>query len=184
MSSQQNASSFSLNYSLAPQTKTMKKLDFSANDKEKEILVQILELESLHSLKASFSFERKNNFEADLSAHIHAEFTQLCVVSLESIPSRLDFSFKRHLVKELSLPSSADEEAWENLESEQDIWDGKNINLADMIIEEMMINIDSYPRKEGVELNNIESVESTANIPETAEKVNPFSVLSQLKAKK
>ncbi len=183
MSVPDNFSSFSFNYNLPPQTKEGHKVNFFADEKQKKMISQLLEIEDISKLTASFNINRKNPFEAKLSGNIHAKITQLCVLSLEPIYTTLNFSFIRQFVKELTLPISDKEEEWENIETDQDIWDGKNIDLATIIIEELMININPYPRKKGRRAINIKSVETSRDVNE-AEKINPFMVLEQLKTKK
>ncbi len=184
MSSLNNNIPISFEYILPPHTKGVKKVTFSADEQQKEKLAHILEIETLHKLDALFHIERKNNKEAYITASIHAQMTQLCVISLESMQTNLNFSFERHLVKELFIPTSDKEEDWENLESDQDIWDGKHIDLASMIIEELSINIDPYPKKEGAKTAKIKASQISMNEEITEEKANPFTVLKQLNLKK
>ncbi len=184
MRSDKNHSSLSFYYVLPPQTKGCNIVTFSANEKQKKFFSQILEIKTLKSLKASFNIERKNNNEAHLSGRIQAHITQLCVISLESIHNELDFLLKRHLVKELSVPINNNEERWENLESDQDVWDGKNIDLTAIIIEELTININPYPRKKGVNMVNMNKVETNIDATQAEKKAHPFAALEQLKIKK
>jgi hypothetical protein len=130
-----------------------------ADAAEREALARFNGLPAIGRLEAKFTLRRAGRGGIRVTGEVHAEVTQTCVVSLEPldvvveepvdlrfVPSSQDDSKSR------LRPADADEVASGlNGEDEPDpIFDGA-IDLGGLALEFMILALDPYPRKPGVE---------------------------------
>ncbi|MFV0430854.1 MAG: YceD family protein [Alphaproteobacteria bacterium] len=170
---------------LSPHDKKQKILDKTIDSSFYADIAQWLNIVAIKDLKVRLQLQRVDTKNALLDGKITAKLVQSCIISLEDIPENLHFSFERNFTDKLETPNSTHEEDWENLDSEQELWDGKTIDIAQVILEELALNMNSYPKKEGVTLEAISSVDTTLNIKEGEVKQdNPFAALKNLDLKK
>lgn len=170
---------------LAPNDKQPKTYEFILEPAQYPKVSDWLNIVAIKKLSAQMIVQRNNAQKAIVKGKVTASLVQSCIISLEDISENLNIIFERHLTNEIILPDSVNEEDWENLDDEQELWDGKNIDLAAIILEEILINKNPYPRQKGALLDDTESVETTFNIKEDAMNTdNPFAILKDLKLKK
>lgn len=115
-----------------------------------------------------------------LEGTLGASIAQVCVLTLETVRTRIDIDVKRVYLpmtksagSEISLDAVADDET-EALESE--------IDLGLVAIEALALVIPEYPRIEGATLENGESLPRGAT-PIEEETAKPFAGLAALKEK-
>ena len=133
-----------------------------------------LELESLQALRAEMQLTRWRNRGIVVSGRLIADVTQTCVVTLEPIAPHIESDFERRFLpdsdgktpREIVVDPEGEDPA-EPL--------GREIDLGEILVEELSLALDPYPRKAGVEFA---PEQDTVGKP-----ANPFAVLTKLKAK-
>jgi len=99
---------------------------------------------------------------------LRAAITQLCVVSLDPFPAKIDERFEVRFV-----PESEIGEEDESEEIDEIPYQGFEIDLGEATSEQLALSLDPYPRKPGAELP-----------PEaTDESAHPFAALQGLRPK-
>jgi uncharacterized metal-binding protein YceD (DUF177 family) len=140
-------------------------------------IAQYLELAGVKALKAELALQRWRGKGVRLTGDFVADVVQTCVVTLEPIDAHVEGRFERRF-----LPA---EKLRMELEDETDVFVdptaedppeplGHDIDLGEILIEELALNLDPYPRKAGVEFQGGADAEKRAN---------PFGVLAKLKPK-
>lgn len=141
-----------------------------------KILADILQVPEVNSLKAEIfmKVERDKNL-LFCWGHIKSELVLQSVVSLEYFPQGYDFDFENLYDLAASYDSQKEESDDLNDDLPEVIIDGK-LDLADIVLEQIALHIDDYPRKSGEAFSfNIEFDDSDVV------KNNPFDVLAKLK---
>jgi len=125
---------------------------------ERQALAAFHKLPAIEALSASFRLVRSGRSGVRVTGEVHAELTQVCVVSLEPIPATIDedvdvrFAARtghgavRRLSKEPETYSMADQD------EPDPIIDGK-IDLGALAAEFFALGLDPYPRKPGASFN-------------------------------
>jgi uncharacterized metal-binding protein YceD (DUF177 family) len=131
-----------------------------ASETERDALAKLTGLEAVRRLAAKFTLSRGGRGAIGVRGEVHAEVTQTCVVSLEPFDVTLEESVDLRFAPPAgeSPPrrrSSSPPEAAEPLPGiEEDapdpIVDGK-IDLGALAVEFMVLGLDPYPRKPGVD---------------------------------
>jgi len=130
--------------------------------------------------EARIALRRLSSARFAYSAHLEADITQSCIVTLEPVSSHiaLDITRNLHLVPQLKkmidlsgelAPASGDDEVPEEI-------DKSRYDLAAPLLEEFSLAIDPYPRAPGVAFD--------APGKENSGRESPFSVLKALKSKR
>jgi uncharacterized metal-binding protein YceD (DUF177 family) len=137
-----------------------------------------LELESIQSLKAEVELSRWRDKGVMLTGHFVAEVTQSCVVTLEPVDAHVEGDFERRYLPNAELTGG--ETATHEIHVDPDGEDpaetlGREIDLGEILVEELSLALDPYPRKPGVEF--------TPEQDKVAKPDNPFAVLAKLKGK-
>ncbi len=135
---------------------------------------------SVQSLAATGTVTRRKDM-VRLSLKIAADITQTCVVTLEPIESRVVCELKR--VFTTRPPVDSTEVDIDPLSDDPpDPLEGGLVPFREAIIEQILLEIDPYPRKEG--LSYVEIVEDEDDgTGKTDEKVSPFAALAALRDK-
>jgi len=99
---------------------------------------------------------------------LKAELTQICVVSLDPFPAKVDERFEVHFVPEDQIGDPDPDE-----EIDEIPYQGFEIDLGEATAEQLALSLDPYPRKPGAVLP-----------PEASdEPVHPFAALARLPPK-
>lgn len=149
-----------------------------ANEAERAALAKLDRLPAIASLKATLTAWRSSRGGVHVTGGIHAEVTQVCVVSLEPFPATVDEPVDvRFAPLEEARPARRDDEdGAEMIEVDGEdppdpIVDGK-IDLGAVAAEFLALGLDPYPRKPGVAFD--------APAPQDS-KDSPFADLEKLK---
>ena len=151
-----------------------------ANAVEREQLADFLKLPSIQSLKASFTLARWGNGGLTVFGSVHAELTQVCVVSLEPFPATVDeevgirFAPRADDGAARVAPREPGSFSMAGEDDPDPIVDGK-VDLGAVTTEFFALGLDPYPRKPGVMFDSPEEPETT---------VSPFSALASRAGKK
>jgi hypothetical protein len=134
-------------------------LTIEANEAERAALAKRNGLPAIARLTAKFSLKRAGRGVVRVRGEVHAETTQSCVVSLEPVEAVLneaiDVRFAPPPAENANrhAPSSKGVEvelAYDNEDEPDTIVDGK-IDLGALAAEFMVLGLDPYPRKPGVD---------------------------------
>jgi uncharacterized metal-binding protein YceD (DUF177 family) len=113
-----------------------------------------------------------------LTAHFVADVTQSCIVTLEPVEAHVEGDFERRYLPNAEFKDG--ETASHEIHVDPDGEDpaeilGREIDLGEILVEELSLALDPYPRKPGVEF--------TPEQDTVAKPDNPFAVLAKLKGK-
>jgi uncharacterized metal-binding protein YceD (DUF177 family) len=150
-----------------------------AGPDERAALAALNRLPAIASLTATFAARRGGRGSVHVTGAVHAEVTQVCVVSLEPFPATVDEPIDvRFAPAEQARPArrggEAEAEALVELGGEDPpdpIVDGA-IDLGALAAEYFALGLDPYPRKPGVAFTPPEP-------PDGAD--SPFAALGELK---
>ena len=159
------------------------KTDETTND----LLAQACAVDLINNLEAKFRFKRWRKHGVSVSCSFHAEIQQQCIATLVPVDSHLSESFERQFLPERSsdykMPEIIDGEMVLDPEADlPDIIEGDTINLWDVLIEEMILVIDPFPRAEDAPAQAEITVEVDQQPDEPTHK--PFSDLKALISEK
>jgi hypothetical protein len=155
-------------------------LAIEASPSEREALALLYRIPAIAALTATLRLERAGQGGARAVGAVHAELTQVCVVSLESFAATVDEDIDvkfaprpdegsdRRPMRDAETISFADED------EPDPVIDGK-IDLGALAAEFFALGLDPYPRKPGVEF---------ASPAESAPGASPFAALAAKPAKR
>lgn len=150
----------------------------SAKPEEFPPIATYLELAGVKALKGEFELERWRAKGVRVVGRLIADVVQTCVVTLELVDAHVEATFERQFLPPEKLKAE--------LADEKDVFVdptaddppellGHEIDLGEIVIEELALNLDPYPRKPGVAFQGD---------AEGEQRPNPFAVLAKLKPKK
>ncbi|WP_417463560.1 YceD family protein [Kordiimonas sp.] len=159
-----------------------RKYSFEASDAERAVLAERFGLIDLAIFRADV--EVKDQGEAQgifVSGSLKASLTQRCVVTLEAVHEDVATDFTLMLVEPEMADRMDEEEVYLDPDApEYDAIEDGKILLGDVIAQTLSINMNPYPRAEGVELNIENKKGISVNEPQE-KRPNPFAVLEKLR---
>ena len=136
-----------------------------------------LEISAVKSLTAEISLNRWQGKGVRLVGTLTADVVQNCVVTLEPIEAHVEAEFERHYLPRDKLQADVENEQGVFVDPTADDPPeplGHEIDIGEIMVEELSLNLDPYPRKPGAEFHTDDS----------PTRENPFAVLAKLKPKK
>lgn len=125
-----------------------KKFHITTSDNQNQYVAEVLQVEAIKSLQADILLKVDKNI-INLYGHVNAKVELKSVISLENFDKIYNFDFEMVFDKSLNYQKQRE------LENEgfdaPDLIVGGTIDLANIIIEQLALNIEDYPRKEGEE---------------------------------
>lgn len=149
-----------------------------ARAEEFPAIARYLDLAGVKSLKGEFALQRAHGKGVRLTGTVIADVVQTCVVTLDPVDAHVEGSFERKYLPAEKLKAAAKDETEVFVDpTAEDPPEplGHEIDLGEVLIEELALNLDPYPRKPGV---------AYQGDPDAAARPNPFAVLAKLKPKK
>jgi uncharacterized metal-binding protein YceD (DUF177 family) len=147
-----------------------------AKPSEFEKIAAYLDLVAVRALTAEISLSRWRDRGVRVTGSLKADVTQSCVVTLDAVEAHVEAEFDRRFLPEETL--AADRDAKEILVDPEGDDPAepltREIDLGEILIEELSLNLDPYPRKPGVEFQDDDA---------STRRENPFAVLAKLKPK-
>jgi uncharacterized metal-binding protein YceD (DUF177 family) len=150
----------------------------AARAEEFSAIARYLELAGLKSLTAEVSLERWRGRGVRLTGTLIADVVQTCVVTLDPVDAHVEAAFERRFLPPEKLRAEVEDvtEVFVDPTAEDPPEPlGHEIDLGEIVVEELALNLDPYPRKPGVEFRGDDHAEA---------RENPFAVLAKLKPKK
>ena len=136
------------------------------------------------NLQASFRFKRWRKHGVSVLCDFSAQVEQECIATLEPVISKLQGGFERQFLPERSsdykMPEIIDGEMILDPEADwPDIIENDTINLWDVVIEEMILAINPFPRANSMEEANDPAQKEVPEISSESTH-RPFSDLKAL----
>lgn len=149
-------------------------LEIAAGAKERRHLAQWAGVDAVRAFAGRITLKRLSHTRFMFEADLDADIVQSCVVTLEPVETHIS----RHLVRELHLVRHADPGSGELTLSAGDdevpeTIIGLDYDVAAPLLEEFVLAVDPYPRKQGAAFTPPAELEAA---PES-----PFGVLKRLK---
>jgi len=147
-----------------------------ATPKDLVYLTEVLKVPEVKSCKSEINLQYdKRSHRLDVKGWVKSIITQESVISLEMFDKKYSGEFTLFYDTTATYKDirELDEEMGDEI---PDLIIGGKIDLADIIIEQIALLIDDYPRQEG----EVFSFESEFD-EETTQAANPFNVLKKLK---
>jgi len=141
-------------------------------------IADYLELVSLQGLSGDVLLTRWRAKGVKVTGHFSADVTQSCVVTLEPVQAHIEGDFERRFLPGAEVNPNEGKIPEINLDAESEDPPeplGREIDLGEILVEELSLALDPYPRKPGVEF--------AAEQETVAKPDNPFAVLAKLRGK-
>ena len=138
-----------------------------------------LDLVAIGALSAELTLTRWRARGVRVSGKLKADVTQTCVVTLDPLPAHVETEFERRFLPVEALPENYTERQEVFVEPEgEDPPEPveREIDLGELLVEELALGLDPYPRKLGVEFR-------AGDAPAAEPRKNPFAALAKLKPK-
>lgn len=141
-------------------------------------IADFLDILKVSDLHAAFRISRWRSRGIKLEGTLDARVEQACVVTLDPVESAIHATFERRfLPADMIDPEGGTEEVFVDPEGEDPPEPlTHELDLGEIVVEELALNLDSYPRKPGISFED-KSVEVSEP------KANPFAKLARLKPK-
>lgn len=148
-----------------------------ASDRDRAAIAEALGLLELRRLDAELEIERKGEVVA-ISGHIRAEPVQACVATLVPVVQQIDEKFSRRVMRaphaaQHGQPAEVIVSPDESEDDPPDIVLGDRIDIGEILVEELALLIDPYPRAPGAEFAGPRDADDTAED-------SPFAILKTL----
>jgi uncharacterized metal-binding protein YceD (DUF177 family) len=155
-------------------------VELRAADDERAAIAARLGLVGLSRLEAELKLQPEIGRQISLRGSIRAEIVQNCVVTGDSLETRLEFEMDRIYAEDADpfdgLNNSDDDAVVDPDVEDPDPIIGGKIDVGEQVIEELALNIPLYPRAPDAVFEEI-----TTDQAQEDTRPNPFSVLSALK---
>lgn len=172
------------------------KVEIEANEEERRALAERFGLLSLPALRAEITLVPDGDGQSlRMEGRLWAEAVQSCVVTLAPVRARIDASFER--VFSAKADETWEYETWEYAESArregeeglsltgEDVptepLEGESIDLGKIASEQLGLELDPFPRSQGVVFEGFSTDGDTSSAGQKKE--NPFAVLEKLRNK-
>ncbi|NOT42228.1 MAG: DUF177 domain-containing protein [Alphaproteobacteria bacterium] len=149
----------------------------TARAEELPAIERYLELAAAKALKGEFVLERWRGKGVQVTGTVVADVVQTCVVTLDPVDAHVEASFERQFLPPEKLRAETEDQKEVVIDpAAPDPPEplGHEIDLGEILIEELALNLDPYPRKPGVAFEGEAQGE---------QRPNPFAVLAKLKPK-
>ena len=153
--------------------------EIAANGEELSRLAGFLGVLAVKGLRASFRISRWRARGIKLEGSLTADVVQACVVTLEPVESHVETRFeRRYLPAEMLEPAGEGDDVFVDPEGEDPPEPlTHELDLGEVVVEELALNIDPYPRKAGIEF--APSTDDDGGKPPAS----PFAALARLKGR-
>ncbi len=150
-----------------------------ANKSECEALAKRLEIPAVLALSAELTMERVEDAKqlVDVRGTLTAKVVQSCVVTLEPVTQDVVAPFDTLFASEGYVQRWLKDNPHDEYEAPEAL-DGTWLDMGELVTQFLILELDPYPRCEGVELPAVISLDEPAE-----EKQLPFAILKTLTAK-
>jgi len=152
-------------------------IDVDPSEEERTALATLLDIVALPELTGELQVKRWRRGGAKLSGQVRGIMRRICSVSLEEFDAPFEGEFEvRYASPADEIGMSGDMEGELFLDPESDdtpeVLDGDKFDAGEAVAQQLVLSLDPYPRKPGVEFEEI---------VEEPQKTSPFAALEGLK---
>ena len=127
------------------------KISLPVTHEDLQLVAEACDVIGLQNLEAVFRFKRWRKHGVTLNSDVKTKVEQECIATLEPVFTEIKTSFERQFLPERSsdykMPEIIDGEMVLDPEADlPDIMSGNTLNLWDILIEELILAIDPFPR--------------------------------------
>ena len=136
-----------------------------------------LDIAGVKTLTAEIALTRWRGKGVRLTGQLKADVVQNCVVTLDPIDAHIEAAFERRYLPPDKLEAETEDEQGIFVDpTAEDPPEplGHEIDAGEILVEELSLNLDPYPRKPGVAFHG----------DDAPTRENPFAVLAKLKPRK
>lgn len=153
-------------------------VEVEARPEELAPLARRLNVPAVASLRCRFELGAVHGGTIDAQGELEAHTTRICVASLEPFEEVTRERFALRFVPEGELAEDDDIDAVDEIG-----YGGSQIDLGEAAVEQLGLALDPYPRRPGVVLDGVDSIDSAPIDADDAEadgaRPNPFAVLAR-----
>lgn len=150
----------------------------AATPDERRAVAERMGLVELASFSGELDVMRRSRGGIRVTGTLIAEFTQVCVVSLDEFSSRAELPVERTYVRHQGGTKPVDAIVIDPVvDDEPDLLIDDKIDLGELLVETMALALDPYPRKPGAEF---EAPSDDVSGQDKVHADNPFAVLAKL----
>jgi uncharacterized metal-binding protein YceD (DUF177 family) len=153
--------------------------DLTAKDAERARVAKRIDVLELKSLVATMHVGPGGGGLIEVRGRLKAELVQACVVTLEPVPDSIAEEFTLLFSRQAPKPKPAQEVVIDNGEDPPEVLNGDVLDLGEVIVEQLALAVNPYPRAPGAEFKPVVVGEVEAPIAT----VSPFAALAKLKTK-
>lgn len=151
--------------------------DLTADDAERAAVAARLGLQDLPRLQAKITLMPAPNGIIRITGTLEADVVQQCVVSLAPVPATIADEFALGFTRAPLEADEDDELEISPYDDPPDVLTGDEIDLGELVVEQLALLLDPYPRAPGAVFQN-----PTKGEPEAGKAtVSPFAALAKLK---
>lgn len=147
---------------------------------EMDALARDLGLDGLRKLSLTGQLQPENSRDWRLEARLGATVTQLCVVTLAPVTTRLEETVIRRYLAEMPTPAPTEGQEVEMPEDDTIEPLPDHVDLSDLLAEALALALPLYPRAEGAGLGTLSTAEPGV-APLTDDQMRPFDGLAGLR---
>ncbi len=161
----------------------------NADQAQREAVARHLELTALARLVGKFTIEPKAG-GVEVKGRFEADLTQACVITLQPLPATVTGDIQRHYATPtVRKPSGKGKEAEKEgpsvgwIDPDEDVPDpivDGTIDLGALVVEELALHVDPYPRAPGASFQPLDTDKDAEKAAEAAPS-GPFAALAGLK---
>lgn len=153
------------------------RFEFSLTSEQAESVIVQLGLLGLRKTRLAGSLSPAGSDGWLLNAELGATVVQPCTVTLEPVTTRIDTPVGRHYVPDLEMPEDAEVEMPEDDTLEPM---PQSIDFAELLLEELVLNLPQFPRAPGAELGAAVFTEP-GKTAMTDDDAKPFASLAEFR---
>lgn len=156
--------------------------EIATSEEERRAIAAFLEIVSVDALSASVTISRWSSAGVEVNGQLRAKVVQSCIVTLDPVVQSIDDPFHRTFLpphaRKVEPRTVAEAEVIVQFDEEDppDDLEGPVLDLGPLIVEQLALALDPYPRADGATLSD----EFAAG---EARKDSPFANLARLKDK-
>ncbi|MBQ9235795.1 MAG: DUF177 domain-containing protein [Alphaproteobacteria bacterium] len=169
---------FSYPLKLEDMSATPKTYHLKANPAHLKETADLLRLSALHSLNCDItvSFD-KTRHQVDVTGRLSAQVEHTSVISLQTFIRPYQIDFYLTYDPELTYAKQRELEDFSDINADiPEVMENKQIDLAAITVEQLALNLDDFPKKEGETFNFVSEFDETDNLSR-----RPFEILKKIK---
>jgi uncharacterized metal-binding protein YceD (DUF177 family) len=153
--------------------------DLTAKEADRVRIAKRIDVSEVKSLSATVHIGPGGSGLIEVRGQFKADLVQACVVTLEPVPDSISEEFTLLFARQAAKPKPAQEVEIDDGDDPPEILNGDVLDLGEVVVEQLALAVNPYPRAPGAEFKPVLIGEAEAPIAT----VSPFAALAKLKTK-